>query len=67
MSFQNWLTVNSILPSIMSPIVIVPGGRGVVSITSPPVVLQTFSTTSGGIGFEHLVGAIEAVGDVVGK
>jgi len=58
-SLQTWLMATLIEPSKMLVVVMAPGGRGVVSIFSPPVVIQTASITLGGIGSVHPVGCID--------
>jgi len=58
-SFQSWLMAISIEVSMMLVVVMAPGGRGIVSIFSPPVVIQTASITLGGIGSVHAVGCID--------
>ena len=65
-SAQTWLIASSIEPSKMLVVVMAPGGSGMVSITSPPVVIQTASITLGVIGSVHRVGSMDAVGLMVG-
>jgi len=65
-SDQTWLMVRSIESSRMLVVVMAPGGSGVVSMTSPPVVMQTASMTLTVIGSVHRVGDMDSVGEPVG-